>query len=231
VSGRRPGRSPGRGGPGATRIFGIAFRREELRDLGIAWAALSVAFAILFAGGGRGVLALLAGGDVGTLAFLLVASLLTAGLGFLLHELAHKVLAIRFGQTAVFRANYQMLGLGVMVALVGFIYAAPGAVYHAGRVSDRERGLVALAGPLTNVALAGVFVLPVLASLGDGATLLSTVGVYGLSINLLLAGFNMIPFGPLDGATVKDWSTGVYVVTAVPCILLGVVGFLVFPSL
>jgi Zn-dependent protease len=234
VSRDSPGRSGSRGGPraspGATRIFGITFRREELRDLAIAWVALSVAFAILFAGGGRGAMALLSTGEAGTLGFLLVVSLLTAGLGFLLHELAHKVVAIQFGQTAAFKANYQMLGLGVMVALVGFIYAAPGAVYHAGRVSEREQGLVALAGPLTNVALAAVFLLVVLASLGGEAGVVSTVGVYGLAINLLLAGFNMIPFGPLDGATVKEWSLPVYVVTAVPCILLGVVGFLTFPT-
>lgn len=221
----------GRGGPEAVQLGSIAFRRDELRDLGIAWLALSVAFAILFAGGGPGAMGLLSAGQVGTLGFLLVVSLLTAGLGFLLHELAHKVAAIRYGQAAVFRANYQMLGLGVMVSLAGFIYAAPGAVYHAGRVSEREQGLIALAGPLTNVALAAVFVLPLLSPMGQPASLLGTVGAYGLSINLLLAGFNMLPVGPLDGATVRKWSLGVYLLTAVPCILLGVVGFLVFPSL
>jgi Zn-dependent protease len=235
VSRRPPGRGGSRdgsrGSPGATRIFGITFRSEELRDLGIAWVALSVAFAILFAGGGRDALALLSTGEAGTLGFLLVVSLLTAGLGFLLHELAHKVVAIRFGQTAVFKANYQMLGLGVMVALIGFIYAAPGAVYHAGRVSEREQGLVALAGPLTNVALTVVFVVPALGLLGGEPGLVSTVAVYGLTVNLLLAGFNMIPFGPLDGATVRDWSLTVYVVTGVPCLLLGVVGFILFGRL
>jgi Zn-dependent protease len=214
-----------RRGPGATHVLGIAFRHDELRDLGVAWVTLSVAFAILFAGGGTGVMALLAGGEVLSLAGLFVASLLTAGVGFLLHELAHKIVAVRFGQAAMFKANYQMLGLSVLVSLAGFIYAAPGAVHHAGRITEREGGLIALAGPATNVGLGLCFLVPWLVAPTGSSLLL--VAVYGVAINFLLAGFNMLPFGPLDGATVRAWSTGVYVLTAVPCVLLGVFGFLV----
>jgi Zn-dependent protease len=39
-------------------------------------------------------------------------------------------------------------------------------------------------------------------------------------INFLLAGFNMIPFGPLDGKTVLDWSKGAYAVVALPSFAL-----------
>jgi len=209
----------GRGGPGATSVAGISFRRRELRDLAVAWLALSVAFAILFSGGGPGVLA----GSVTEFGTLLGISLLTAGLGFLLHELAHKVVAVRFGQAAAFRANYQMLGLAVMVSLAGFIFAAPGAVYHRGRITERQQGLVALAGPVTNAVLGVAFLVPWLVA-PEGSTLL-LVAIYGVAINFLLAGFNMLPFGPLDGATVRDWSLPVYVATAVPFVLLGVVGF------
>lgn len=216
----------GRGGPGATLIAGIAFRRAELRDLAVAWVGLAVAFGILFAGGGTGLLAMLSDGNVVAVVGLMLTSFVTAGLGFLLHELAHKVVAVRFGQAAEFRANYQMLGLAVMVALAGFIYAAPGAVYHAGRVTRRQQGLIALAGPLTNVGLAAVFVLPLFAGAGMATDVVFRIGLFGVAINLLLAGFNMLPIGPLDGATVREWSLVVYVATAVPCILLGVVGFL-----
>ncbi len=55
------------------------------------------------------------------------------GVAFLLHEIAHKVVAIEHGQIAEFRADYQMLFLALMGALVGFLFAAPGAVYHRGR--------------------------------------------------------------------------------------------------
>ncbi|MFC6725943.1 metalloprotease, partial [Halobium palmae] len=85
---------------------GIRFGSRELIDLLVAWVALGVAFAVFFAGGGTGFLqGLLAGEGLA----LLVVSLSTAGVGFLLHELAHKVVAVRFGQVAEFRADYGML--------------------------------------------------------------------------------------------------------------------------
>jgi Zn-dependent protease len=42
---------------------------------------------------------------------------------------------------------------------------------------------------------------------------LGTIASLGVWINAFLAGFNMIPFGPLDGATVKDWNLGVFAVS------------------
>ena len=203
----------------------IRFSDRELRDLAFAWIALGVAFAVFFAGGGTGLLSLLStGGFVAAV----VVSLLTAGIGFLLHELAHKVVAVRFGQVAEFRADYGMLFLAVVSALAGFIFAAPGAVYHRGVLSDREHGLVALAGPAANIGLAAVF-LPVLA-VGSlmGSGIVELLGARGLAINLFLAAFNMIPFGSLDGRTVLDWSTPVFLAVFVPSLVVAVVVVFVF---
>lgn len=186
----------------------VRFSRRELLDLAVAWAALGVAFALFFGGGGRVLLA-----RPSLLVGLLPASLVTAGLGFLLHELAHKVTAIRFGQLAEFRADYGMLFLAVAGALAGFLFAAPGAVVHRGRATLRENGLIAVAGPLTNVALGLLFV--PLELLAGGA--LASVASLGVRINFLLAGFNMIPFGPLDGNTVKEWSTTAFLGVGLPC--------------
>jgi Zn-dependent protease len=203
----------------------IRFSDRELRDLAFAWIALGVAFAVFFAGGGTGLLSLLStGGFVAAV----VVSLLTAGIGFLLHELAHKVVAVRFGQVAEFRADYGMLFLAVVSALAGFIFAAPGAVYHRGVLSDREHGLVALAGPAANIGLAAVF-LPVFvigSFLGSG--IVELLGARGLAINLFLAAFNMIPFGSLDGRTVLDWSTPVFLGVFVPSLVVTVVVVFVF---
>jgi len=197
----------------------IRFSQRELLDLAVAWTALSVAFAVFFGGGGNAVLArpdLLVG--------LLPASLVTAGLGFLLHELAHKVVAIRFGQLAEFRADYGMLFLAVAGALAGFLFAAPGAVHHRGRITLRENGLISLAGPATNVALGALF-LPL--ELLAGGTL-GDVAALGVRINFLLAGFNMIPFGPLDGNTVKKWSLPVFAASALVCFGLAAWAFFGF---
>jgi Zn-dependent protease len=197
--GGAPGRPGGRGG-------GISFSARETRDLVAAWLALGVAFTLfLLVTSGRSVgpadLLDLFGTD--QFLTLLALSLLTAGVGFLLHELAHKVVAIRFGQVAEFRADYTMLGLAIAAALVGFLFAAPGAVYHSGRITPRESAGIAVAGPLTNVVLAGLF-LPVFL-FADGGFLLRT-GQLGVTLNAVLAGFNMIPFGPLDGRKVLRWS-------------------------
>ncbi|SFG77141.1 hypothetical protein SAMN04488063_2886 [Halopelagius inordinatus] len=185
----------------------LRFSSRELRDLLFAWVALGLAFAIFFAGGGqRAVATVLSGGVVGPL----LVSLLTAGVGFLLHELAHKVVAVRFGQVAEFRADYGMLFLAIMSALVGFIFAAPGAVYHRGRLTERQHGLIALAGPVTNLLLAAVFLPLVVGGVVVGSEFLTFLGSRGLLINLFLAAFNMLPFGSLDGKTVFGWSKTVF---------------------
>jgi Zn-dependent protease len=191
----------------------LTFSQRELQDLAIAWIVLGVAFAIFFAGGGsRAISMLVTEGLVQPL----VVSLVTAGLGFLLHELAHKVVAVRFDQIAEFRADYSMLFLAVMSALVGFLFAAPGAVHHRGRITAREHGLIALAGPVTNGLLAVVFTPIYVAGLLVGSPLLSLIGGRGVAINLFLAAFNLVPFGGLDGRTVLDWSKGIFVLTFVP---------------
>ena len=192
-------------------VGNVRFSARELLDIAVAWAALTVAFALFFGGGGRAVIyrpAILLG--------LLPASLVTAGLGFLLHEMAHKVTAIRFGQVAEFRADYGMLFLAVAGALAGFLFAAPGAVYHRGGATLRENGLIAAAGPLTNLALGAAF-LPLELTLGGA---LGGVAALGVRINFLLAGFNMIPFGPLDGNTVNEWSTAAFLGVGLPCFAL-----------
>ena len=178
-------------------LAGIQFDRRELRDLLAAWVALGLAFTFFLAPRGFLQFSLL---ELTELTDLLVASMLTVGTGFLLHELAHKVVAVRFGQVAAFRADYGLLAVAVASGLAGFLFAAPGAVYHRGSITDRQNGLVAVAGPVTNLVLAALL-LPLLL-LGGGV---ADVAHLGVLINVFLAAFNMIPYGPLDGRTVLDW--------------------------
>jgi Zn-dependent protease len=201
----------------AYRLGDIRFSQRELKDFAIAWLALGVAFTFFL---NPGLIQALQYGNIrlAALTQALVLSMITVGTGFLLHELAHKVVAIRFGQIAEFRADYGMLGLAVVAGLAGFLFAAPGAVHHRGRISVRENGIIALAGPLVNVGLAAVFFAVGLVGTG----FVAAVGSIGFIINALLAGFNMIPFGPLDGRTVLDWSPLVFAVVFVPTAGLGV---------
>lgn len=183
---------------------------RELRDLVIAWLALGLAFTFFFERVGPQQLFT---GAFGGLIMPFLVSLVTVGVAFLLHELAHKVVALRFGRPAEFRADMKMLLLAVGGGLAGFIFAAPGAVYHRGAPDPRENGLIALAGPVTNLLLAVVF-LPLI-------VIDQHVAVRGVSINLLLAGFNMLPIGGLDGATVRRWNIWVYLAVAIPSFALG----------
>jgi Zn-dependent protease len=159
--------------------------------------------------------------------------LLAVGPAFLLHEIGHKIVAKKNGCWAEFRADPKGLQFGVILAfLLGFLFMAPGAVMVAGLVTRRQNGHIAVAGPLTNLGLfiigiplwalilgiSGAFNvtdLPTLTSgsnayLSDGSivwqAMLIDAGVWWLSANLILGLFNMIPWGPLDGAKVRDWS-------------------------
>ena len=52
--------------------------------------------------------------------------------------------------------------------------------------------------------------------------MLIDAGVFWLGANLVLGLFNMIPWGPLDGAKVKDWNDTAF------WVVIGVFGLLVF---
>jgi Zn-dependent protease len=182
------------------------FDTRELRDLLIAWLVLGLAFTLFFAGGAENLQ------RTADPVELFAISLVTAGFGFLLHELAHRAVATHFGQVARFQADYNMLFLAVMTALIGLLFAAPGAVRHRGHVTDRQHGLIALAGPATNAGLAGVFLL---VSLVPG---LERLGQFGILVNAFLAAFNMLPIGSLDGRTVARWSWARFAVAFGVCV-------------
>ena len=203
----------------------VRFSTRELGDFGVAWVALGVAFTFFILSSvsrSFSPFTLLELAGTGLLVRVFLVSMLTVGVAFLLHELAHKVVAIRFGQVAEFRADYTMLALAVGAGLVGFLFAAPGAVYHRGNITPREQGLVALAGPVTNLLLIPVFAPLYLIASG----FLGEIGQLGITINAALAAFNMLPFGPLDGRTVRSWSTVVFAVAFVASLGAGAMALL-----
>jgi Zn-dependent protease len=214
--------APGAGGGGRFDPEpSLRFSAQEIQDLLIAWLALGLAFAIFFAGGGNAAISLVTGSPT-AFAVALVVSLLTAGIGFLFHELGHKVVAVRYGNIAAFKAEYNMLFLAIMSAFLGFIFAAPGAVHHRGRLTERQHGLIALAGPAVNLVLAAVFVPLWLGGVVANVDLLALLGGRGLAVNLFLAAFNMIPIGALDGKTIVGWSKAVWAAVFVPSIAVTV---------
>ena len=186
-------------------------RREEF-DLLIAWIAISLAFAIIFLrdiGRADPVIALT----------FLALSLFTVGIGFILHEMAHKFTAIKYGFWAEFRKDNIMLVVAVaLAALVGVVFAAPGAtiIYDTtGRgISREQNGKISAAGPVVNLLLCIPFAGLLIYS-GSGQSLnenLIMMGMIGLQVNAMIAAFNMLPVSVLDGKKVFAWNKGVFLV-------------------
>lgn len=181
------------------KIFGYTTSEKEIKDLIRAWIIISVAFAFIL--GGRGIF---------SIEFLksLIIALIAVGTGFVLHELGHKVIAQRYGCFAEFRANMSMLFLALVLAYVGgFVFAAPGAVMISGYVNKRINGKISIAGPLTNLILAVIFLsLTIWSSLFIKIEFLSLIFGYGFMINTWLGLFNLIPIGNFDGIKVLRWN-------------------------
>ena len=193
----------------------MKFSPLETKDLFYAGIMISLAFAILLSGG------LL---NLNVTIFLI--AFFTAGLGFLLHELMHKYVAQSYSLWAEFRANYKMLWLAVFFSFFGFIFAAPGAVYIRGQITRERNGKISIAGPLTNLVLAFGFLILILLISTESAVLKAFFG-FGLTINSLLAAFNMIPTMPFDGAKVIRWNKPIYYITLLLGIGLFVLSFFV----
>ncbi len=192
-------------------------RREEA-DLFIAWLAISLSFAIIMIAPYGIMGAIRHVTPVGALITFAIA-LLTVGIGFILHEMAHKFTALRFGYWAEFRKDNSMLLVAVALAsLVGFVFAAPGAteIYSndARGLSREENGKISAAGPVTNLILCIPFAALLFLSggLSAGGNILAQIGLAGVQINAMIASFNMLPISILDGRKVFSWNIAAFFV-------------------
>lgn len=130
--------------------------------------------------------------------------------GFFGHEIAHKYTAMRYGYWSV----YRMWPLGLLIALLfgvissgRVLFAAPGAVMIlTPYITRKENGLISLAGPLANIAIAIAFY-PLIYVGG----LIGLMGSFGVFVNLWLAFFNLLPIPPLDGSKLVQWNSMVWI--------------------
>lgn len=175
---------------------------KEIADIIKAWLTISAAFAILLT---QADTQLFAKGFWGNFQINLIVSSLTVGIGFLLHEIAHKIVAQKYGCLAEFRSFDSMLLLAVAMSFTGFLFAAPGAVMIQGKVTNSRNGKISAAGPLVNIALALLFLIPILAGL-TASGMIERILKYGFIVNSWLALFNMIPVWNFDGAKVFRWN-------------------------
>ena len=215
------------------------FSDVEKQHLRLAMGAFTLALGFMAVGGVSGISYLGFSPWLVFLLLSMPVWMIGVGPAFLLHEIGHKLVAKKHGCWAEFRADPRGLQFGIALSFfLGFLFMAPGAVMVAGLVTRRQNGHIAVAGPLTNFSLflIGIPVWGIIIGLTGAHVPLATdefgilgfrgtyvvdnvliwqamvfnAGVYWIVFNLVLGLFNMLPFGPLDGLKVKDWSDGAF---------------------
>jgi Zn-dependent protease len=194
----------------------IEIHRAEIKEILKAWIAISLAFTIILIGPFTNEIYLNKSLIYFGIAFL------TVGLGFLFHEMGHKVVAQRYRCEAEFKADNLMLLLAIGMSIFGFVFAAPGAVHIKGYINRTQQGFIAIAGPLMNMLLALAF-LPGLFFF-DG--MLGLLFSYGFVINSWLGLFNMIPVGNFDGTKIYKWNKSAYFCTLAILLAMTIFGML-----
>ncbi|HEX77436.1 MAG TPA: site-2 protease family protein [Dehalococcoidia bacterium] len=140
---------------------------------------------------------------------LLFSLVLALVIAITIHEFTHSLVAYRLGDSTAKRlgrlspnplVHLDPLGC-LMLFVVGFGWGKPVPVnpYFLRGGARSGMALVSLAGPISNLVVAGIFGLPLklgLLSLGHAA---AHVLVFIVFLNITLGLFNLIPIPPLDG--------------------------------
>jgi Zn-dependent protease len=183
-----------------------SFSKIEMVHLFIAIGVLTIAFTFTFSK--NSLLFFLLGSNISIMTYFSFIPIAFLGIvtAFFIHELSHKFIAQKYGLWSEFR----MYTLGLLFSLIiafftGLVFAAPGAVMFRGSARPFETGRIAAAGPASNIIIAIVtYVLYhfIFFNMGFWGTLIGFISL----VNLLLATFNLLPFGPLDGKKVLQWN-------------------------
>lgn len=182
--------------------------KREIKEIIIADIVLTIAFSFTLLGGIENLTGYSA---LMNLLLLIPISAVGVTLSFVLHELMHKFVAQRYGAIAGFQSSRSGLLITIATGIFGFLLGIPGAtMIYADRFTNRQNGIVSLAGPATNFAVFLVF-LAISVFANPTGYLLRLVGIV-MFISILLAFFNMLPIMPLDGSKVLAWNPYVYFV-------------------
>lgn len=190
---------------------GMHFSRTEIIHLVISVAVLTIAFSFAF------VPIRSSAWSIASFLSVLPRSLLAIVTAFVFHEIAHKYMGQKYG----FWSEFRMFPQGLLLALVfgvfaGIVFAAPGAVQIHGSPGKREYGQISAAGPLANIGIA-------LVSMGVSfvfSGLIASTAFFIGYINIFLALFNLLPFGPLDGRKVMSWRFDVWLILFISVIAI-----------
>lgn len=188
------------------------FSREELRHIAVSIIVLSIAFTILYRNRVWIVDYFIRVSGSENMAFVMLFLMCTVlvVISFLFHELGHKFMAQKFGLWSEFRMFNMGLVLTLVSSLIGFLFAAPGAVMISGYIDKKMNGLISIAGPAVNIIFSAIGILGCL--LLNGSPAIIFFFLLG-TLNASLALFNLLPIPPLDGSKIIKWNPLIWILT------------------
>jgi Zn-dependent protease len=156
-------------------------------------------------------------------AILAFAAVMTVS--FLVHEIAHKIMAQRAGMWAEFRLTTWGAVLTLVSVFLPFKMIAPVAKMIGGSMpSAKDMLKISIAGVITNLIFAVTFLtltfsLPI--------TIFTGMMLFSAYINAFMAVFNLIPFGVLDGFKVFSIDKRIWASLFVPSAILAAATYLI----
>ncbi|MDR2846585.1 MAG: Zn-dependent protease [Candidatus Methanoplasma sp.] len=186
----------------------ISFSRTEIWHIAIALLVLALAFTLILYRAGN---VLYLDTVTNILALLAISSVLVF-CSFILHEFGHKFVAQRFNAWSEFRIFPQGLVIALVFSLMGFLFAAPGAVYIKGQIDKVMNGKISLAGPGVNFVISAIALVACFLVEPGGITYFIIASLAYL--NAFLGLFNMIPVLPFDGSKIVAWDIRIYLMAA-----------------
>jgi Zn-dependent protease len=144
---------------------------------------------------------------------LIIIYMVMGGIALIVHDLGHRMIARKLE----IDGQYRFWGLGSLTMLLtswlfGMAFSQPGRyVFESDDVDDRDMAFVTLSGPAVSVLFAILF-LP-FALIGGVA---GQIAVAGFIMNLMTAVYNLMPFSPMDGKVIYEWSRLFWMLTFVP---------------
>ena len=149
--------------------------------------------------------------DLKNIDFITILGYMVAvGSGFILHELAHKIMAQYYNFQSEFRGDFQTSLIILFIALFSpILILAPGAVWVIGKfITLKQNGFISIVGPITNLLIA-IFCFFLILIFPFQSVALEILYLT-IKVNLILGIFNMLPFWVLDGAKIVKWNQIAY---------------------
>ncbi len=141
--------------------------------------------------------------------YIIIVYITGFALSYLMHELAHRIVARRNNVRAYFKLDPvgSMLTLVSAIPMLPIKFISPGAVVLAAPTTLKVIGSTAFWGPATNIIISTVlYILSIISAPVLLSPWLSSILLILSKFNAFIAFFNLLPFGPLDGLKIIRWS-------------------------